>query len=215
MFIRLNAGAPLKDYDFLWARRDTPLVSATRTLVCGHPRLSAALGGIDLRYRPDLANWTAIVAGLSTWNSGNMTTSFIRLSSEELGLEREVHEDRITAGVDAFCALLEAANQAYPVLAKQQKQLKKVGKIAAFFLHEWMEQEDRSAVHAKWVGIIGRLRGNNEVSKAMSAALSTTGAQNLTSTKISQTIRQVDEYLASGVVDLPSVTSDDESDDED
>jgi hypothetical protein len=215
IFFRLNSGSPLKDYDYLWARRDSALVSATRRLVCSNQRLSAALGNIDLANRTDLANWAAVVAGLSTWNSGNMTTSYIRLSEGEgLGLETEIREDRVVAGVEALCSLLESANVAYPVLVKEQKKLKKVGKMIAFFLHEWMEAENRDNVHAKWLDIIGRLRGSDAIAKPMLAALSTTGAQNLTSTKISETLAQVASYLA-GVPSTANIRVSDTDSDED
>lgn len=202
MFIRLNSGAPLKDYDLLWARRSSRLVSATRRLVCQNARLSNALGGQDLSYRPDLSNWVGLVAGLSSWNAGNMTTSFVRLSGDtSLGLDREVREENVIVGLNALCSLLEAANTAYPVLPKEQKTLKKIGKLAAFFLHEWIEADEAAqpAVHAKWVSMIGRLRGSTEVRKAALAALSTTGAQNLTASRISDTLAQVNAYLAHGI----------------
>jgi hypothetical protein len=218
MFIRLNSGAPLKDYDLLWAKRDEPLVSATRRLVCGNARLSAALGGQDLNYRPDLGNWVALTAGLSTQNAGNMTSSFIRLSSDKsLGLKMEIHEENIIAGVNALCSLLEDANTAFPVLAKEQRKLKKIGRLTAFFLHEWMEAEidDRADVHAKWLTIIGRLRGPDIVRRQADRATHTAGAQNLTSTRIQQTIAQVNAYLADETVALVDAVDDDEDDDED
>lgn len=214
MFIRLNAGAPLKDYDLLWARRETNLVRAARQIVCRSERLSAALGGIDLDNRSDLANWVALTAGLSTWNPGNMTTSYIRLSGDaNLGLNIAIDEEIVQEGVDAFCALLEAANGRYPVPDKKKSSLKKVGKIAAFFFCDWFEYEDKESVHDKWCDVIGRLRGNKETADAMSAALSTTGAQNLTNTKIQTTIAQVNAYLARGVV--PTAIQDTTDDEED
>ncbi len=212
MFIRLNSGAPLKDYDLLWARRESRLVNATLRLVCQNARLSAALGNQDLAYRNDLGNWVAFVAGLSTWNAGNMSTSFVRLSGDDgLGLNMEIHEDRVTAGIAAFCELLESANATFPVLAKEKKSLKKVGKVAAFFLHEWMESEDRRAVHDKWVQIIGRLRGDAAVRIPMASALSTKGAQNLTATRISETLAQVNAYLAHGIA-APALVEEEEYD---
>lgn len=222
MFIRLNSGAPLKDYELLWARRGSRLVSATRRLVCQNARLSRALGGLDMNYRPDLSNWTALTAGLSTWNAGNMTTSFIRLSGDvSLGLDMEIREENVTVGLNALCSLLEAANAAYPVLPKQQKQLKKVGKVMAFFLHEWMDadEEDQPAVQTKWVTIIGRLRGTEDDRKKMLAALHTTGAQNLTSTRISETLAQVEAYLDDNaffpeIIDASVEDDEDENDDE-
>lgn len=221
MFIRLNSGAPLKDYDLLWARRASPLVSATRRLVCANVRLSNALGGQDLRYRPDLSNWVALVAGLSTWNAGNMTTSFVRLSDSKngLGLEMEINEANVLAGINALCALLEDANRLYPVLEKEQKKLKKIGTFAAFFLHEWMEAEDetRPTIHAKWLTILGRLRGSDATRKLANAATHTAGAQNLTSTRIRQTIEKVNAYLAGETFiaqgdDIEDDAEDDESD---
>jgi hypothetical protein len=218
MFIRLNAGAPLKDYDLFWARRTSSLVSATRRLVCRNARLSAALGGLDLNYRPDLNNWIAFVAGLSSWNAGNMTTSFVRASGDrQLGLGMEIHEERVIAGINAFCDLLEAANTAFPVLAKEQKTLKNVGKIAAFFFHEWMDaaEEDRPNVHVKWLSIIERLRGDAVTKKQMSAALGTTGARNLTTDRIKETIVQVNAYLAGENVALADDLDEDGDDDSD
>jgi hypothetical protein len=212
MFIRLNAGVPLKDYDLLWARRNTELVRSTRELVCSNERLSTALGGLLLSTRSDLANWTALTAGLSTRNAGNMTTSYLRLSSEPLGLDMDIDDVYVRNGVTAYCELLEAANVAYPVLPTQQRKLKKVGKIAAFFFQEWMATEDKEAVHNKWLGIIGRLRNGGDTGKTMAIALTTTGAQNLTATKIHETLEQVNAYLAGAT---PSTSFDDDDEDED
>jgi hypothetical protein len=183
--------------------------------VCSNQRLSSALGGVDLTYRNDLANWTAVVAGLSTWNSGNMTTSYLRLSGDKgLGLDMVINEDRVNDGINALCNLLEAANVAYPVLVKEQKKLKKVGKIIAFFLHEWMGTENRDAVHAKWLDIIGRIRGSDDIAKPMLTALRTTGAQNLTTDKISETLAQVATYLAGAPPTVNNRVFDDESEDD-
>ena len=215
MFIRLNAGVPLKDSDLLWARRDMSLVRQTRELICNNQRLSAALGGLDLNTRTDLANWTALTAGLSTRNAGNMTTSFVRLAGDPgLGLEMDVDAAYIRTALNAFCELLEEANAAFPVLQSQQRKLKKVGKVAAFYFSEWMAAEDKAPIQAKWLSIVGRLRNGGDVAKAMSAALSTTGAQNLTTTKISETLEQVNAYLA-GVLPVVVLDIDDDDDDSD
>lgn len=213
MFIRLNAGVPLKDYDLLWAQRNSTLVRATRRLICENARFATALGGADLSYRPDLANWTAFVAGLSTWNSGNMTTSYIRLSGDDgLGLEMNIQTDRVVMGMDAFCALLESIPSATP---KQLRKMKKIGKFAAFFLHEWMAAEDKAPIFAKWRDVLRRLWGGEDVAKPMAMALSTTGAQNLTSTKISETLAQVNAYLTGLAPPHVSASDDSDSDDSD
>jgi hypothetical protein len=214
MFIRLNAGVSLKDSDLLWIRRDMSLVKQTLELVCKNERLSTTLGGLDLSRRPDLANWTALTAGLSTRNAGNMTTSFVRLAGDPgLGLEMDVDAAYVRTALNAFCELLEEANTAFPVLQPQQRKLKKVGKVAAFYFSEWMAADDKAPIQAKWLSIVGRLRSGGDVAKAMSAALSTTGAQNLTTTKISETLEQVNAYLA-GVAPSPTLDDDDDDDDD-
>ena len=215
VFIRVNAGAPLKDFDLLWANRDSNLVKAVQSLIQNHPRLSAALGGIALDTRNDLANWSAFVAGLSTKNAGNFTTSYTRLSGDEhIGLDLEIDEDAVKQGIDAFVNLMEAANIAYPSLPSDQKKYKKVGRFAAFFFADWMpaSADQKAVIHAKWLGVIGRLRGSNNDAASMSAALHTTGAQNLTSSKVEQTLQQVNSFLAGNPV---RVTLDSESDSED
>ena len=214
LFIRVNAGVPLKDSDLLWANRDRPFVRSVRQLVEEHPRLSAALGGLALTTRADLANWAAYVAGLSTNIAGNMTTSYVRLAGDAgLGLDLVVDERAVRTGLDAYCALLEDANAQFPSQAAEQRKFKKVGRIAAFFFAEWMTTADKGAVHAKWLGIVGRLRGSNNDASAMSAALQTTGAQNLTAAKVQQTLEQVDAFLAGAP--HPPVWNTDDSDSED
>jgi hypothetical protein len=216
IFIRLNSGAALKDYDLLWARRDSNLVSATRRLICRDARLSSALGGLDLTYRKDLGNWVALVAGLTTQNAGNMSTSFLRLSGDPgLGLDMKVDEELVEEGRYAFCKLLEEANVAYPCLAKERKSLKKVGKLAAFFFHDWLQSSDWQGVHDKWVGIIGRLRGDPVERARMTAALSTRGAQNLTVARISETIAQVNAYIYARTEAVPVPVEPDSDDDSD
>jgi hypothetical protein len=72
--------------------------------------------------------------------------------------------------------------------------------------------EDKRAVHDKWLSIIGRLRGDVEENKRMVAALSTTGAQNLTMDRIKETLKNVNDYLASGT--QATATFDEEDDEE-
>lgn len=214
LFIRVNAGVPLRDSDLLWANRDSALVRSARNLIENHPRLSAALGGLSLTSRSDLANWTAYVAGLSTQNAGNMTTSYVRLSSDEgLGLDHAVNEPLVRAGLDAYCTLLESANLQFPALVSEQRKYKKIGRIAAFFFAELMRTDnpdDAYRIHQKWLGIIGRLRGPVDDAAAMSAALRTTGAQNLTTAKVEQVLRQVNDFLAG--IPVGVVNDDDDSD---
>lgn len=208
MFIRLNAGIPLKDYDLLWANRNSPLLHAVDRFVRKNDRLSAALGNLDMTRREDLANWTALVCGLSTQNTGNMTTSYIRICSD-VGLDHIPKSQHIQEGLDSICLLLETANEKYPADDKSKRTLKKVGKVIAFFVTDWLQSESKTKIIEKWVSVIGRLRG----SKAgdMLAALSTTGAQNLTSQKISIILDKVNEHLERGVVYSDLDESDGES----
>jgi len=209
MFLRMNDGAPLKDYDRFWANRFTPFIQAVEHLIQKNERLSACLGNYTMAKREDLANWVALLSGLSTGSGSNMTTSYIRVC-EEIGLNRVVDEDAVKADLDVLCELLETANELYPALDKEKKELKKVGKIIAFFFHDWFTSNRNRNVIAKWVGIIGKLRGSDQERKEMKAALSTTGAQNLTSKKVETVLRQVNNYLENNI----TYTADDESDDE-
>jgi hypothetical protein len=209
VFLRLNAGVSLTDSDKLWAHRATPLVDATRRLVLTSERLSAALGGVDLENRQNLANWVAIVAGVVTGNTGFMTTSYIRLSEI---LHTEVDESAVTSAIDGVCDVLEQANDRFPATNAEKKRLKKVGRFAAFFLTEFLASPSAGIV-SKWVDVIGRLRGTEQMRTEMTAALTTTGAQNLTAGKIAKVLENVNTYLNNGRVEH-RIDLDDEEDDD-
>lgn len=209
VFIRLNKGVPLKDCDLFWAMRASPLVSATERLVFPHTRLSDSLGGVNLSLRTDLANWVGLVIGLNTRNAGNISTSHIR-ACENNGMNTSVDDAYVLAGLDALATLYETANDRYPATNKVKGQFKKVGKMSAFFLAEWIPSENKQDVIEKWVSIIGRLRGPNAPHMAM--ALASAGAQNLTAERITRVLEQVRAYLTEGV--LPGGDSVDSDDDE-
>jgi len=210
VFIRLNKGVPLKDYDLFWANRNTPLVSAVERLVFPNERLSKSLGGIKLNTRVDLSHWVALVHGLNTENAGNISTSYIR-ASDNNGMYQEIHDNRVINGLNAVVELYERANDLYPANDTEKRRYKKVGKITAFFVSDWLNAIDKNDAIQKWVHIIGRLRGENR--DAMTRALTTSGAQNLTCEKIDTVIKQVDNYLTHGISeDFSSI--DDEDDDE-
>lgn len=208
IFMRLNAGQPLTDSDKLWARRGSPLVDATIRHVLNSERLSAALGGIDLKNRSDLSNWVALVAGIATGNAGNITTSFVRLA--DLLDTVADYDYAVPTMINGLCDVLEAANEGSPATNTEKKRLKKVGRLAAFFLAEYMASGGASQeVKAKWVEVIRRLRGNEKERADMTAALTTTGAQNLTARKIEQVLEQVNRLLAGGAVSEVDVLEDD------
>lgn len=209
IFIRLNSGVALKDYDYLRAHRASPLVTATTTHIMENARLATALGYATLERREDLANWTALACGLSTRNPGNITTSWIRLSDY---IYDPVNEDSIRDGVEAICVLLERANETYPAIDKERRRLKRIGRLLAYFVAEYLVTPDNDTIQ-KWVGVIGRMRGNAGQRYDITRALTTTGAQNLTEQKIRTVLDQVNTLLETGVIRGGEDYDDDESED--
>ncbi len=212
IFIRLNSGQKLTDSDMLWAYRDTAMMRGVRSIILENSRIKKVFGDIDLNSRPDLANWTAYYCGLATNNAGNFTTSYIRIS--EIGLEnKDLDEEAVSRGIDALCQLYEQANAAYPSGTNEMRNYKKIGFLNAFFLADWMGASTTAAksdIVAKWLGIIARLRDNEETARNMRNNLHTTGAQNLTTKKIQNVLQQVNEYLEKNVV-VEAEDSDDDS----
>lgn len=209
IFIRLNSGVALKDYDYLRAHRASPLVTATNTYIMENARLATALGYATLERREDLANWTALACGLSTRNPGNITTSWIRLSDY---IYDPINEDSIRQGIDAICVLLEQANEMYPAIDKERRRLKRIGRLLAYFVAEYLVTPDNDTIQ-KWVGVIGRMRGNAGQRYDITRALTTTGAQNLTEQKIRTVLDQVNTLLETGVIRGGEDYDDDESED--
>jgi len=211
MFIRLNAGAPLKDSDLFWANRHTPLVESVIRLICNNDRLSAALGNLKLNNRPDLSNWVALVAGLHANNAGAMTRSYVRIC-DEIGLNAVVDERAIRSKLNAFCTLLEDANTEFPATDPEKRKLKSLGSFGAFFFADLMRSADQALVIAKWIGIIGRLRGTEEASIQMKQVLRVSGPANMTNAKIETTMDAIDRYMETGV--LGDVATEEGDDDE-
>jgi len=203
IFIRLNSGKQLTDSDMLWAYRDAKVMRGVRRLILENQRLCAVLGNLDMNYRPDLANWTAYYCGLGTNNSGNFTTSYIRISQmRKEALQSELEEEAVRKGIDALCSLYERANKDYPMNDKDLRKYKKIGFVNAFFLAEWMEADSdrKNEAIQKWNSIIGRLRGDEETATRMRYALHTTGAQNLTTKRIETVLVQINNYLENNEV---------------
>jgi hypothetical protein len=214
IFHRLNAGMPLKDYDLVWSNRNTAIVKCVIKLIHNNQRLATALGMpmSEVNERRGLSNWLALVGGLATKNAGNMTSSFIRITTE-VGLNPTdgINEEYVVSGIDAFIELCNTANTRFPAANKDKKKLRRAGSFAAFFFHDWMTYEDKPTAISKWVDIIGRMRGAN--SSGILAALTTTGANNLNNAKVSVVIKQVNDYIQRNIV--PDNTSvPDESDEE-
>lgn len=193
IFIRLNSGAPLTDSDMFWAHRDSPLVKQTRELVCKNTQLKEVFGGQNMDYRTDLANWVGLVYGLSTQNSGNMTTSYLRISENK---DKEINETAVRQGLAALCDLYEIANRETVISKNDQKKYKKLGLINAFFLSEWIKATPnlRKATIRKWATIIKLLRSEDS-NIHMLDALKVPGAQNLNETKIGKVLTRVNRFL--------------------
>lgn len=215
IFVRLNKGVKLTDSDLCWANRDMPMIRVTLQMLDEYePRLRAAFGGCDVHSRADLANWVALVIGMSTRSAANISTSYVRISDL---VTREPDMASIRGGFGALLHLYERANAESPVSANAQKAYRKVGFVNAFFIADLFRGEAAAAgtVIDKWIDIINRIRAA-ATSAGMLSALKTKGAQNLNIAKVTQVLEQVDTYLATG--DGPGAVlpdSDDEEDDED
>jgi hypothetical protein len=222
MFIRMNQGAPLKDYDMYWANRQKSFVQATERLIVNNARLAACLSLTEkeMKSRKDLSNWVGLLNGITTADAGNITTSYIRVCNEN-GLDRIVDDNAVNADLNALCELLETANGRYPKTddKKEQKKmktemqkLKKVGKLIAYFFHDWFTSNRDRKIIVKWVFIIEKLRSDSkEEREAMQGALSTSGAQNLNANKVKKVLDQVNDYLKNNT---KYTVAEDDSDDE-
>ena len=121
-------------------------------LVYGCERLSRCFGRLVIGRRSDLANWIALVYGLSTGIPWNMTTSYIRVA-EMGGLDHQVDEARVIEGMDALCEVMEKANAASGVSESVQKRYRKITVFMIYFLAEYMSD---SFVMGKWVDVLTR-----------------------------------------------------------
>jgi len=218
-FIRINSGTPLKDYDMFWSKNQTPLMLSVNTNIIQNSRLATALGNLEMDPKPAkgtgrkfIANWVALVYGLATKDAGNITTSYFRISTDvdRGGLNNPASNPEVKDGIDAYCTVLENAWDAVGDIATNtvKRSFKKVGYVAAFFLAEWLSG-DKAAAIKKWTDVVVQLVTQaDEIKKEkdklkkkvpkMKMALSVTGAQNLTSGKISKVLAQVNRYLETG-----------------
>jgi hypothetical protein len=208
VFIRLNRGVKLTDSDLCWANRDLPLIRATLHMLDEYEdRLRVIFGGCDVHARTDLANWVALVIGLSTRDAANMTTSYLRIA--DLATQ-EPSMSSIRAGFDQLIRVYTASNAEWPVSANALKAYRKIGFVNAFHFADAFRSTE--GVEDKWIAIIGQLR-DAATSARMASALKTTGAQNLNITKVTKVLRQVDAHLA-GSTTTAVADSDDYTDDE-
>jgi hypothetical protein len=138
IFIRLNRGAPLKDKDFMWVNRDTPLISATIKAVERHESAFSRCFNVDLskndKLRNSLPNLVGLVCGLNQGDASMMTTSFTRLSDY---LESDIDEERIEKGLAIIFQLFDLANKKYPVSKPtEMRKFFKLGQVIAFFYRD-------------------------------------------------------------------------------
>lgn len=213
MFTRLNSGKKVTDYDQLWAMSESNVMKLVKSLIQERTDLKEVFGNINMTERRDLSNWTAHAYGLGTKNSDNFTTSYIRIT-DEIGLDSDVlDEDMIRSGIDALCAMYKLAyDQMSSTTNAERRTYKKIGKINAFFLTEWMESSEKTAIISKWATIVNLLRGSEGKDKAedIKNALTTRGAQNLNKKKIKTILEQVNRYIQRGeVTDVGEISEDD------
>jgi hypothetical protein len=215
IFVRLNKGVKLTDSDLCWANRDMPMIRATLAILDEYePRLRAVFGQCDIHARADLANWVALVIGMSTRSAANMTTSYLRIA--DLATQQP-NLSLIRLWMDALLRVYERANAQSPVSANALKAYRKIGFVNAFFLAEAFTADTGTEIAAivdKWVDILMRLR-DATTSAGMLSALKTKGAQNLNFAKVTQVLEQVNAYLDTGAAPaavLPD--SDDEEEDD-
>jgi hypothetical protein len=222
IFVRLNSGKRLTDSDMYWAYREKPLMKVVERLIIRNERLKAALGNPQMGRRSYLANWVALAVGLATNCAGNMTNSYIR-NFELTGLNCSAEQaEQIEGGVTVFCHLLERANEETPLDLTDKKErrmateLRKVGKVAAFFFYELMtvDEDEGQKVLDKYATVIALLRDDEEkVRQGMEDALTTSGAQNLNLKKVQRVVDKVTRYLTEAGVLFEN--EDDEEEDED
>ena len=214
IFIRLNKGVRLTDSDLCWANRDMPLVRETLLMLDRYEeRLGGIFGGFDVKNRKNLDNWVALCLGLSTGNAANITTSYVRIAEF---IQTEPNVAAIDSGMNTLIELYTTANTESPVSQKELRKYAKTGFVNAFFFADLLLPENAAAdgaVVGRWLDIIRRLRDVGR-SAAMTAAIKTTGAQNLNAIKISRVLDQIRRYFAGeGIVPEADVDeSEDESD---
>lgn len=103
VFIRLNSGKALSQADYCWACRDTPLIQSTMALLATNKeRFAPLFGGADITHRKNLPDWVGVMAGITTGNAANMTTSFERLQEH---LDTPVNVAAAQAALDALFEL--------------------------------------------------------------------------------------------------------------
>ena len=206
VFIRLNSGKQLNSSDLYWAHRDRPLVQGTLRLLYGWDRLSQCFGRLDISRRSDLANWIALVYGLSTGTPWNMTTSYIRIA-EMGGLDHEVDESRVIRGIEALCEIMEKANATSGVSESVQKRYRKITVFMIYFLAEYMND---SSVTAKWTDILVRhQQGDKRIKRLLQLKYN-----RIVKESIQALLKSLNEYLENPSVSECYSDGDDEEDDD-
>jgi hypothetical protein len=207
VFMRLNSGKPLTNVDYCWSSKHRPLIRSTMEILeANKERFRELFGGADITHRSKLPGWVGLFAGITTGSSGNMTTSFERLSSS---LNRTVPADVAGAAMDALFVLYSTANAVSHVHSKELKKYQTLGFINAFFIDAWLEAEDSSVVISNWVRIISHIRSTSNKSLVY-----VEGAQNLTIDKITKVRNKVNDWLNTGDICSESVEFTDDSDED-
>ena len=209
VFIRLNSGKSLSQADYCWASRDTPLIQSTMELLAvNKERFAPLFGGADITHRKNLPDWVGVMAGITTGNAANMTTSFERLQEH---MDTPVNVARATAALDALCDLYTRATVIAPASDTHLKRYQKLGHINAFFFDAWLAAgADPATAITNWVRVIAHIR----TTPVGICLITVAGAQNLNSEKLAAVKNKVTAWLTTGAVPAADGSSVDNSDDD-
>ena len=210
VFIRLNSGKALSQADYCWACRDTPLIESTMALLAANKeRFAPLFGGADITSRKTLPDWVGVMAGITTGNAANMTTSFERLQEH---LDTPVDTAAAQAALDAMFELYTRANATAPMSDSHLKRYQKLGHINAFFFDAWLTAATATAI-TNWSRVIVYIR----TTPVGIGLITVTGAQNLNIEKLAAVKTKVTAWLTTGAAPAGADTAslDDSDDDSD
>lgn len=212
IFIRLNNGKPLGDKDMFWAQKESYVVQLIKTIT-GENEYNDRFKEIfafdfDTKDKKNLRskfhNLCGLVIGLGTNDATKMSTSYA-VNSNNLVItvdEREVYEVNVRTGLMLIFDLFQGAYNdfgASEISKTKKKGFMSLGKLIPFFYKEYVDEQNKEQVIAKWREIIVYILKHKDGKEL----LKTTGAQNLNEVKITKTLQRVSEWWRGD--DVPGV----------
>jgi len=133
-----------------------------------------------------------------------MSTSYAvnSINLDITGDEREVYEENVRTGLMLIFDLFQGAYDdfgASDISKTIKKSFMSLGKLIPFFYKEYVEEQNKEQVIAKWREIIVYIMRHKDGKEL----LKTTGAQNLNEVKITKTLQRVSEWWRGD--DVPGV----------